>query len=162
MTKRKLPIKIRPATDNDVPFILNSWLKSYRDNGPIAQNVPNTIYYAGHHKILQKIIRRSQVLVACDEKDESQIFGYASAERIDGHFVLHFVYIKQQFRKMGIGTSLLNMFEHDPSTVSIFTHHTRMAERMHMKYNMVYHPYVILVDYEVSEPGNVGNQTDGN
>lgn len=159
---RQLPIKIRPATDSDVPFILNSWLKCYRDNGPIAQNVPNTIYFTSHHKLLQKIIKRSTLLVAVNDTDESQIYGYACAERIEGHFVLHFVYVKQQFRKMGIGSSLLNTFEHETSSVGIFTHYTRMAEKMHLKYNMIYHPYVILVDYDMPESKDERNKTDGN
>lgn len=159
MSQKKLPIKIRPATDQDVAFILNSWLKSYREHGPIAQHVSNTIYFASHHKILQKVIKRATTLVAVNENDDSQIYGYAVGERIEGHFVIHFVYVKQGFRKMGIATSLYNMFEHDRSSVGIFTHHTRMAEKMYMKYNLVYHPYVILLDYEVPSVGDKTSTT---
>lgn len=146
-----LPVKIRPPTDQDIPFIFNSWLKSFRETGFLCNPVSNTIYFDSHHKLIQKILKRATVFIACDERYPDQIFGYIVAEKIDGVFVLHYVYVKHNFRKSGIAKTLLNAFDHDATIGSCCTHLTRVAERLILKYNVIYHPYVILVDYSVPE-----------
>jgi ribosomal protein S18 acetylase RimI-like enzyme len=146
--KPVLPVKIRAVNQQDVPFIFNSWLKSFRETGYLCNPVSNTIYFENHHKLIQKILQRATVYVACDEKYPDQIFGYIVAEKIEGVFVLHYVYIKHNFRKSGIAKSLLNSFDHDTVHASCCTHLTKAAEKLTPKYNMIYHPYIILVDYE--------------
>lgn len=146
---QELPLKIRNVTNEDVPFIFNSWLKSFRETGFMANGISNTVYYDGHHKIIQKILQRSEIWVACDERYPDQIFGYAVAERIDGIFVLHYVYVKHNFRKTGIAKVLLSMFKHDRDQASCCTHLTRLTDRFLMKYNMFYNPYIVLNNYEV-------------
>lgn len=145
MTTENLPLTIRHANDQDIPFIFSSWLKSFRDAGLMVRSVPNTIYFTNHHKILQRLIKRSTVYVACDPKDSSQIYGYIVAEYIDGTFVLHFIYVKQSFRKLGVGRALFNNFKHD-GTASCCSHLTKFGERMLLKYNMIYHPYTALLE----------------
>jgi GNAT superfamily N-acetyltransferase len=148
MLKKELPIKIRGVADEDVPFIFNSWLKSYRESGPICSNVSNTIYYDSHHKLIQKILLRSQVFIACDNAFPDQIIGYIVGESIDGVFVLHYVYVKHNFRKKGVGKLLLNSFNHDQTYASCCTHMTSVGDKLAAKFNVMYHPYVILIDYD--------------
>jgi ribosomal protein S18 acetylase RimI-like enzyme len=81
--------------------------------------------------------------MACNDEDPSQVYGYICAGNIDGIFVLHYIYVKHSFRNLGVGKSLLNAFEHDVSNAAIYTHHTRIAERLAAKYNFLYHPYVL-------------------
>ena len=57
-------INLREAQDQDVPFITNSWLKSYRHGGAMTKHVPNDIYYAQHHSVLERILPRGVVVVA--------------------------------------------------------------------------------------------------
>jgi len=141
MTK-KLPIRLRPACKDDIPLIFNSWLKSYR-NSLFARFIDNTIFFTEHHKIIEKLLASNDVIVACNQEDPSQVYGYICAGKVDGFFVLHYIYVKHTYRNMGIGRELLNWFSHDPSTASIYTHHTRTAERLCGKFNFIYHPYLI-------------------
>src|SRR4051812_3597276 len=99
MGKDNLALKIRYATNEDIPFIFSSWLKCFRDTGLMNRGVPNTIYFQNHHKILQKIAQRAKIYVACNASDVSQIYGWIAGEYIEGTFVLHFIYIKHAFRK---------------------------------------------------------------
>lgn len=145
MTTENLLLTIRHANDTDVAFIFSSWLKSFRDSGFLVRAVPNTIYFTNHHKILQNLIKRSTVFVACDPKDSSNIYGYVVAETISGSFVLHFIYVKQSFRKLGVGKALFNSFPHD-GNASCCSHLTKMGEKFLLKYNMIYHPYTMLLD----------------
>ncbi len=138
-------IRIRRATDGDVPFIFNSWLKSYR-NSWFAKLVLNPIYFDQHHKILERLAKTSEILVACNNEDIGQIYGYICAEKIDGVFVLHYCYVKHTFRGMGIAKELLNVFDHKLGDAAFYTHHTRIAESLSPKYSMIYNPYLLLND----------------
>lgn len=138
----KLPIRLRAANEEDVPFIFNSWLKSYRSSH-FAKFVSNTVYYNEHHKLIEKLAKENTVIVACNEKDPTQVYGWICGSHIDGFFVCHYVYVKHSFRNMGIGKELLNSFSHNPDTASIYTHHTRVCDRLAMKFNFVFHPYIL-------------------
>lgn len=145
MSQENLPLSIRHANDTDIPFIFSSWLKSFRDSGLLVRAIPHTIYFTNHHKLLQKLIKRSTVYVACSPTDSSQIYGYIVAEYIEGTFVLHFIYVKHSFRKLGVGKALFNSFKHEGGA-SCCSHLTKFGERLLLKYNMIYHPYTALLD----------------
>lgn len=142
MSKTKPQVRIRKAGQEDVGFIFNAWLKSYK-HSLFAKNITNTIFYAEHHKVIEKLLKEHETLIACNDADPSQIFGFINAGKVDGIFCLNYIYVKQTFRNLSIGKTLLNAFEHDPGSASVITHWTRMAERLAAKYNFVYHPYLL-------------------
>lgn len=141
MSISNLPIRFRAATESDIGFIFNSWLKSYRNSG-FARFISNTIYFTEHHKLIEKLILNNKVIVACNTEDPNQLFGYICGGHIDGIFACHYVYVKHTYRNMGLGKELLKQFNHDPSVAAVYTHHTRIADRLAPRYNLVYHPYV--------------------
>jgi GNAT superfamily N-acetyltransferase len=143
MEQTKIPVKIRLATEGDIPFIFSSWLRSYK-SATANNNVPPSIYFAEHHKVIEDLLRTCEVLVACNEHDPSDIVGYICAERVDGIFVVHYIYVKHTFRVMGIAKLLLNGFDHEAGVAAIYTHNTRLGERLAARYNFVYSPYVAL------------------
>lgn len=143
MENQKLPVTLRRAEEKDISFIFNSWLKSYRTSY-FAKSIGNTIYFSEHHKVIEKLAKTSEVLVACNSEDPDQIYGYMCAEKIDGIFCLHYVYIKQPFRRLGVGKLLLSSFDRDSEQASVYTHHTKLAEKLAAKYNMIYHPYLLI------------------
>jgi len=141
MSTKTLPIKFRAATQEDVGFIFNSWLKSYR-NSQFSRFISNTVYFTEHHKVIERLVQENKVIVACDEKDSNQLFGYICAGNVEGFFICHYIYVKHTYRNMGLGKELLNQFSHDASTAGLYTHHTRIADRLAPRYNLVYHPYL--------------------
>lgn len=151
MSDRQLPIRLRPATQDDVPFLFSSWLKSYKYS-LWAKNITNTIYFAEHHKVIERLLKNYNVIIACNNDDPTQIFGFICAGKVDGIFCLHYIYVKHSFRNLGIGKQLLNAFQHDASTAAVYTHHTRIAERLAPKYNFVYHPYLLINLPEEEQP----------
>ena len=44
---------------------------------------------------------------------------------------------------MGIGKTLLDAVGHESDKAAVYTHHTRMADKLSSKYNLVYHPYLL-------------------
>jgi ribosomal protein S18 acetylase RimI-like enzyme len=146
----KLPIRFRQATSEDASFIFSSWLKSYR-HSLFAKLITNTIYYEEHHKVIEALLKNCNVVIACNESDLSQIYGYAVSDKIDGILVIHYIYVKHSFRNMGLGKALLNSFEHDASAACIYTMHTRIADKLAARYNMVFHPYLLFTRYKQEE-----------
>ena len=147
MSDKKLPIRFRQATVDDANFIFNSWLKSYR-HSHFSRMISNTIYYTEQHKILEKLVKECKTVVACSEDDPNQLYGYINAGTIDGFLVINYIYVKHSFRNMGIGKALLDLFEHNPETAAVYTMHTRIADRLAPKYNMVFHPYLLFQNFD--------------
>ena len=144
MEKQTLPTTLRLAEEGDIGFIFNSWLKSYRSS-LFAKPISNTVFFAEHHKVIEKLAKTSQILLACNKEDPNQIYGYACAERVEGVFVLHYIYVKQSFRRLGIGKLLLDSFDHNFDDESaVYTHHTKIAEKLAAKYHLIYHPYLLI------------------
>lgn len=143
MSKIKPLVRLRKAGQEDVGFIFNAWLKSFKVS-LFAKNITNTIYFSEHHKVIERLLKQNETIIACNNEDPTQIYGFINAGHVDGILCVNYIYVKQSFRNLGIGKALLNAFEHDAGSAAVYTHHTRMAERLAAKYNMVYHPYLLI------------------
>lgn len=118
---------LRPVRSEDVALITNSWLTSYRDSCHVW-GVPDRSYYWCEHKILEKLIPRSAVVVACLEEDPNVILGWVAYEIAEGGvMVIHYMYVKKPFRALKIATKLFQevwKIEQEPGVV-IFTARTK-------------------------------------
>lgn len=139
----RLPVVIRDAVEADVPFIFNSWLKSFR-NGSFPKGTDNSIYFTEQHKLIERLLKTCSVKIAADPKDPQNIFGYIVFEQIDGIWVFHYAYTKHSFRALGVARELARSLDHDFNTAAICSHHTFLAERICPKYNLIYHPYILI------------------
>lgn len=100
-------VYVRFANPSDINFITSSWLKSFRD-GYFNGTVSNRVYYNQHHKILESLVPRASVLVACNAEQPDQIFGWICFEVLDRHLVLHYLYVKDAFRQIGMAQKLFD------------------------------------------------------
>jgi hypothetical protein len=136
-----LPVSFRkynPQTDES--FILNSWLKEFRLS-PFAETISNPVYYANQHRIIENIIKRSDVVVCCNEEDEDQIYGYAVGEHTEqGELVLHWLYVKRPFRGFGLSELLTNKFERNGKK-GYFTHLDNFMKFVAGKMGLIHDPY---------------------
>lgn len=140
--RKKPPIRLRKAGQEDVNFIFSSWLKSYKYSH-FARDIIKTIYYSEHHKVIENCLQKYETLIACSVDDPTQIYGFINAGREEGIFCVNYVYIKHAFRNLGIGKALVNSFDHDFQTASVVTHTSKVVDRLLAKYNMIYHPYIL-------------------
>jgi hypothetical protein len=136
-------IDIRDVAPEDLPFIFNSWLKSYR-NGGIPKFVDNTIYFSEHHKLIERLLQRATTKVACSPTDPTNIYGYICYERIDGVYVLHYAYVKHTFRNLGILRAMIKASGHDGETAGALTHGSGVTDRIGAKFKLTYHPYILI------------------
>lgn len=137
---------LRDVTADDLPFIYNSWLKSFKSS-PWAKSIPTSIYYANHKEVIAKILPKAIIMVACNPEDQSQIFGYAvfTPGRI---IALHYVYVKQPYRRLGIAQVLFEFARasHMRTFPMIATHVTDVwSQVLRDKWSMIYNPYLLEV-----------------
>jgi len=128
----EVEIFVRLANDTDIDFITSSWLNSFRD-GYFNATVPNRVYYNQHHKVLERLVPSSTILVACNSERPQQIFGWLCFQVVDNVLILHYVYVKNMFREQGIAARLFNyVMENDSlglaQNVVMTTHQTQKSK----------------------------------
>jgi len=132
-------VLIRPPAAEDLPFIFSSWLKSYRDSD-CAKHIPNEPYFRFHHKIVESILSRASesgtatIKIACLADSSENILGWLVSEGP----VLHYVYIKNAFRRLGIASKLLGDYR-----PQIYSHRTYAWKLLPQLKGAVYVPYAI-------------------
>ena len=147
---------IRDAQPDDVPFIFNSWLKSYRDS-PMVKSIPNTIYYDEHHRVIERILQAptTKAFVACNPEDANQIYGYVIADeksdQTSGPYATtyHWLYCKHPFRGNGIAKALFQKVQDrpvQPGHQTFYTHRVKNVENLIGDRVFVFNPYALYRD----------------
>ncbi len=144
---KKLPISLRVVSPFDIPFIKNSWLTSYR-NSTYAWKIPNPVYFHEHGALISNMISKSNILVAVNQDDEDQIFGFIVFEphKITNTSVIHYLYVKSAYRHGQIATELLDevMYQSEQmdSLPIVVTHFSKEFEKFCAKV-FIYNPYLL-------------------
>jgi hypothetical protein len=154
MSKQEFPIAMRHPHKEDIAFIFNSWLHSYRHSLHV-KNIGNTVFYAEHHKVLERLFKRCDARIACDPKDQNQIYGYIVYERITGVLVVHYCYVKQPYRRLGLCHQLLLEAGRSKEEAFAYTHETFLGNRLSGRFRALYNPYVIHQGYEPAQAEQV-------
>ena len=100
-------IRNRDPNAGDDSFIYDSWLDSYAKGSDEAKATPSRFYRQGEHKLIERCLARSNVLLACNPEAEQHIFGYIVAETGFAP-CLHYLYVKNFYRRAGLARSLMN------------------------------------------------------
>lgn len=127
----------RPASQEDVGFIFNSWLKSYEKQSKVS----SPIYYQFHHYLIESLLKKSTVTMAVNPSDPSQIYAYLVHENVESIPILHYTYTKHTYRKMGILTKLLAHNNLNLASGGFITHRTEICNKLPYK-NLIYNPYL--------------------
>jgi ribosomal protein S18 acetylase RimI-like enzyme len=135
---------LRPAQNSDASFIFNSWLRSH-ETSPFARFIPKKVYYEFQKDIVQKILDQSLVLIAAANDDSDHILGYLVYSITDEKLYVHYSYVKQVYRQMGIATSMFKrLFDGlGDDQIAIATHATTYYPYLSRKFKMIYNPYLI-------------------
>jgi GNAT superfamily N-acetyltransferase len=142
-------IRFRDANQADVAFIFNSWLKSNRSSA-LVQGVSNPVYFAQHHLLIEGLVKTCKVIVAVNADDTSQIFGYIVYDVVEGMPVIHYVYVKQPYRKLGLAALMLEQAQIDGTKPFFTTHKPDFRHRMiERKFTIILNPYLAYYAYAV-------------
>lgn len=94
-------IKILGRVKDFDPFIINSFLKSYRY---MKEEIPNAEYYQTHATLILNYLDHYQLLTAVNPEDENQIFGWLLCDPKTNTLI--YSYVKYPFRGFGIFNEL--------------------------------------------------------
>lgn len=137
---------LRALAADDLPFVFNSWLKSFRD-APAVQSIPNSIYFAGQHDRIDRILKSAGLAaaVACNPEDPTQIYGYIVAENATVGSVVHWVYVKHPFRGHGVARGLFAAVV-GAGTGPVpfyYTHRVKASDRLVRERAATFNPYLL-------------------
>lgn len=116
---------------DEFAFIFDSWARSFRKS-PWAGCIPNHLYDAVSRAASAAIVDRGAKVLVAVTPIAGQESAFPELRRVMGYSVsepgvLHFLYVKDDFRKMGIGQALLDAT--CPGGEWTYTHRTRLSER---------------------------------
>lgn len=133
-------ITTRTPVAEDAAFILSTWLKGLLYGGDaLYRKIPKDIYYANHHKVLEKILSSpsTTVKIACLKEDPEVILGYIVYRTFESQSVIDWIFVKKNWRGIGIANSLF------PHNVYAVTSLTKAGESIMQKHSkVVFNPYI--------------------
>jgi hypothetical protein len=134
-------IEIRDGRLADKNFIYASWLRGVYYGDTWYQDIPKSIFMSNYHRVLESLLARPDlsIKVACLKEDPEIILGYAVLSNSNDSKVLHWLFVKAAWRKIGIGKSLV------PAGLSAVTHLTKIGRVLLSKIpsNPVFNPFLI-------------------
>lgn len=148
-------VAVRPVRRADQAFIFDSWLKSFR-GGDGVKPIPEQLFYGYHHKVVEKLLKSGCVAMIVSADDADYIWGYAVFETMgtaEGKvLVLHYMYLKGQFRKAGFGKAIWDMIlAMEQPAVVMTTHRTGPWRHFMRRWSLgkestppvLYNPYLL-------------------
>ena len=137
-------------TKEDVPFITRTILFSYQSGNRFIRSIDKDSYLRNHNLDIPEAIGNSDCLLVVDTKDQSLILGFIAFHSREINTILHYVYVRNDFRGMGISRKMLEiMKEKSKSQNLILSHLTDSFKPAAMKkygYSKVlFNPYILRI-----------------
>lgn len=121
----------RPLRPEDGPLIYATWMRGLFYGNRLYNLIEKDLFFGTYPKVINALLMRSNVVVACLESDPDVILGYAVIEGSR----LHWVYVKKHRRRMGIAASLI------PASITEVSHLTDQGMASN-KFNWKYNPFL--------------------
>ncbi len=128
--------ELRDATEEDLNFIYASWSYSMRYGSDLGRDCRNHIFFKNYLKVIDYILTQARTVIAWHPSEPSVILGYITFEPD----ILHYCFVKDHYRKQGIGKSLYNK----TGPFKYYTNRTNMIKRIQIKNSdLTYNPFIL-------------------
>jgi hypothetical protein len=114
----QIPKLLRPPKPSDLPFIYNSWLRSYKESPD--NPIQGEAYYSYHKMLIISILERAQISILCDPQYPDTIYGYAIYEFTDDSIVMHWLQVRYTFKRLGFARFILDSIKDLGESKGIF------------------------------------------
>jgi hypothetical protein len=116
---------------------MNSWLRSAKDDF----DMPKDRFFETYRDHINGLLARSQVTMATDPTDPTFIHGYIVYQKVADVFLLHWAYVKKDFRRLGVMSRLIeSQYPELGEEPLIITYKNDKRKAMFTALNMVYRP----------------------
>ena len=133
-----IPFEYRQPTSDDTSFIYATWLNNARrlfDH----RFIRSRIYFKGYKSHIERIMRDAQVTVICNPESPTQIFGWVCFTPKTEFTLVHYAFVKETYRNLGLMKALIGSFPGQ----KVITHITPKVQEVTDKYELVYNPYAL-------------------
>lgn len=103
-----MKVTLRPLNNGDLSLILSSWLRGAYHLCPAFRDMPKSLFYGLHEPNVKRILSLSDTIVATDVEDPTHVLGFITSRDYRHFSILHWIYVKQQFRHFGLARHLLS------------------------------------------------------
>jgi len=116
---------LRPARESDLPFIMDTWLKTLRVSNDLFKQIDKEAYYSNYPKVVHNLVHNCITTICCLRDDDDVILGYSCYTPT----TLHWVFVKKQWRGNGIMKLLVN------DDIKFISHLTKQFQKRHRSFN---------------------------
>ncbi len=142
----ELPIAIRPAKDSDYGYVLKTWSIDYHKTHPTTF-IPNSVYVPYQTKIINNILAKCQVDIACIDDEQDIIVGYLISQPMNkDNVIIHWGQVKGIFRRMGVIKDMLKNLQVGDKNI-VVSHYFSLFKDLKEKYNLIFDP-TLLEEYK--------------
>lgn len=103
MTQQLVPFRVREYRGESA-FVAGTWLRSYLSS-PWARRLDPDDYWHHHARLVSSLIDASKIMVAEHIAHEGLLLGFAVGERDTKGPVLHYVAVKNDYRRFGVASA---------------------------------------------------------
>jgi hypothetical protein len=139
-------ITIRSLEPNDLRFIYATMLRGLYYGCHFYGAIEKSAFFSAYQEVLVKILSKTHLTpcIAVLTEDPECILGYSLVERrvaseaADRSDILHFIYVKNAWRKQGIAKRLLQ-----GSKITTTTHITDLGNSIRNQRGWAFNPFLI-------------------
>ncbi len=142
MSDETLPIIIRTAIESDYAYILASFTREMHKTVPY-NFIPNKIFFPHYTKLINDILQKSQVSVACLEDDHEDIAGYLITQDYnESNLIVYWAQTKAIFRRLGVMKALLEPHDYKKKNL-ICPHYFKLFKNLKESYSLIFDPTIL-------------------
>ena len=106
--------------------------------------IPWSIFRDNQSLFIDKLFTISTTLVACQADAPDVVYGYVMYSKLNDTLLIHFIYVKQDFRHNGVMKELLHSIDPDyKNKMIIATQVSKTLSSFHDNFNIAYDPYTV-------------------
>jgi GNAT superfamily N-acetyltransferase len=129
---------VRAAEGDDLNYIRKTWLQEHAQHSTWIDDVGGgRVYFAEHKRALDAALERGAATIAYRPAVPEGICGFAVTEA----GVVHFVYTKPRWRRLGAARLLLAPLRDKPA---LYTHRTTALRHLPVPASWTFNPYPFL------------------
>jgi hypothetical protein len=118
----------RPPVADDLGFVIKAWVRSYA-NSPYAGSMSRERQVTAIRGTIFDLIKRgAEVKLVCLSARPDFILGFICSEQSPDGPIVHYVYVKNNFRQSGIGSGLVESICAKPDVQVKTSHRTPLGD----------------------------------
>ena len=137
-----IPICYRALHLCDIDLVVKRWMAHIRKLHPFSEMSKEE--FDDHKELLARLITRAPPIIACEPEHPEQAFGWICGEHVGKKAVLHFVYVRKTWRRLGLATQLMKItFPALGKETVYITHPSRSLSYHRDRWMLKFNPYMV-------------------